>query len=119
MGHGDRPGRAIVEAPTRLSEGGLAVAERKCTERNRLLKARQLYIQDPSSNRIRLTQAGLEKYAARFARVGYQASEIRTIEVLKDAINASFDHEMEKLASTARGSNADLDEVLSGLPGWD
>jgi hypothetical protein len=83
------------------------------------VKARQLYIQDPSSNRIRLTRAGLDKYAARFARVGYQASEIRTIEVLKDAIDASFDHEMAKLASTARGSNADLDEVLSGLPGWD
>jgi type II secretory pathway component PulM len=83
------------------------------------LKARQLYIKDPLSNRIRLTQAGLDKYAARFARVGYQASKIKTIEALKDAINASFDHDMAKLASTARGGNADLDEVLSGLPGWD
>jgi hypothetical protein len=66
-----------------------------------------------------LTQAGLDKYAARFAQVGYQASKIRTIKELKKAIDASFDHEMAKLASTARGSNADLDEVLSGLPGWD
>ncbi|MBW9263051.1 MAG: hypothetical protein K1564_15910 [Candidatus Thiodiazotropha sp. (ex. Lucinisca nassula)] len=82
------------------------------------MEARQLYIKDPSSNRIRLTRAGLDKYASRFAKVGYQASEIRTLDVLKEAIDASFDHEMEKLATTARGNNADLDEVLSGLPGW-
>jgi hypothetical protein len=83
------------------------------------VNARQLYIQDPSSNRIRLTKAGLDKYSTRFAHVGYRAAEIKTLEVLKEAIDASFNHEMAKLASTARGSNADLDEVLSGLPGWD
>jgi hypothetical protein len=51
--------------------------------------------------------------------VGYKASEIRTLDVLREAIDASFNHEMAKLASTARGSNADLDEIMSGLPGWD
>ncbi|MEJ2612390.1 MAG: hypothetical protein P8179_20590 [Candidatus Thiodiazotropha sp.] len=82
------------------------------------MKARQLYIQDPTSNRIRLTRAVLDKYAARFAQVGYQASEVRTIEVLKEAIAASFGHEMTKLAATARGCNRDLDQIMRGLPGW-
>ncbi|MEW8139540.1 MAG: hypothetical protein AB2761_20955 [Candidatus Thiodiazotropha endolucinida] len=83
------------------------------------MDARQLYIQDPSSNRIRLTKAGLERYAARFAKAGYQASNIKTLEELRNAIDASFNHEMAKLATTARGSNTDLDEIMSGLPGWD
>ncbi|MEW8046618.1 MAG: hypothetical protein AB2805_09020 [Candidatus Thiodiazotropha sp.] len=83
------------------------------------MDARQLYIQDPSSNRIRLTKAGLERYAARFAKAGYQANNIKTLEELRNAIDASFNHEMAKLATTARGSNTDLDEIMSGLPGWD
>ncbi|MGD9171169.1 MAG: hypothetical protein PVI97_14065 [Candidatus Thiodiazotropha sp.] len=83
------------------------------------MNARQLYIQDPVSKRIRLTKAGLERYANRFARVGYRASEIETLEELKSAIDASFDHEMAELAKTARGHNVELDEIMSGLPGWD
>ncbi|MEW7972788.1 MAG: hypothetical protein AB2821_04805 [Candidatus Thiodiazotropha endolucinida] len=117
MGQGDPPSGAIIDAPVRFKEDDQLVA-RKIKNRYRLMEARQLYIKDPSSNRIRLTRAGLDKYANRFAKVGYQASEIRTMEVLKEAIDASFDHEMVKLATTARDNNADLDEALSGLPGW-
>ncbi len=82
------------------------------------MNPRQLYIQDPSSNRIRLTQAGLDKYASRFAQSGFRASEIRTLDELKEAIDASFSHEMANLAATARGGNGDLDQIMRGLPGW-
>ncbi|MCU7829553.1 MAG: hypothetical protein KZQ85_10845 [Candidatus Thiodiazotropha sp. (ex Myrtea sp. 'scaly one' KF741663)] len=83
------------------------------------MSARQMFIQDPASNRIRLTKAGVDRYATRFARVGFQVSEIRTLDQLRNAIDASFDHEMAQLASTTRGSNTDLDEIMSGLSGWD
>jgi hypothetical protein len=82
------------------------------------VKPRQLYIQDPSSHRIRLTRAGLDKYAPRFAQAGFRACEIRTLDELKEAIDASFNREMAKLATTARGCNSDLDQIMGGLPGW-
>ena len=80
---------------------------------------RQIYIQDPITQRIRLTQAGLEKYGARFARAGFHASQIKTVESFKVAVDACFASEMEALASTAKGHNTELDEIMTGLPGWE
>ncbi len=83
------------------------------------MEARQLYIQDPITHRIRMTKAGIEKYATRFARVGIQASTIKTVAAFKAAVEACFTSEMETLASTAKGKSADLDEIMTGLPGWE
>ncbi len=83
------------------------------------MEARQLYIQDPITQRIRMTKAGIEKYESRFARVGVQASTIKTVAAFKAAVEACFTSEMETLASTAKGKNADLDEIMTGLPGWE
>ena len=80
---------------------------------------RQIYIQDPITQQIRLTQVGIEKYGARFARAGFQASQIRTVEAFKAAVDASFTNEMVSLATTAKGNNAELDEIMTGLPGWE
>jgi hypothetical protein len=83
------------------------------------MNAGQLYIQDLLSEQIRLTKAGLNCYAACYAKVGYRVSELKTLEELWNAIDASFDQEMAELATTARGHNADLDKIMRGLPGWD
>jgi len=83
------------------------------------MNTRQIFIQDPITKRIRLTNAGIEKYGVRFLRAGFQPSQIRTMETLKAAVDASFASEMERLASTTKGRNADLDEILNGLPGWE
>ncbi len=83
------------------------------------MEARQLYIQDPITHRIRMTKAGIEKYKTRFARVGVQVSKIKTVAEFKAAVEACFTSEIEALASTAKGKNADLDEIMAGLPGWE
>jgi len=79
----------------------------------------QLYIQDPLTNRIRITKAGIEKYGQRFARAGYSIQTIKTPTEFKNAVDACFALELQQLASTAKGKNADLDNILNGLPGWD
>ncbi len=83
------------------------------------MNTRQIYIQDPVTAQIRLTKTGIEKYGARFARAGYRPDQIKTVEMFKTAVDASFASEMAMLASTAKGKCADLDEILTGLPGWD
>ena len=83
------------------------------------MNARQLFIENPNTGRLRLTKAGIERYGFRFAKVGYQASKITTRAELKSAIDACFYHELIELASTAHGKNPDLDKIMSGLPGWD
>jgi len=82
------------------------------------MNMRQIYLQDPITERIRLTKVGIEKFGARFARVGFQAGQIRTVESFKAAIDASFANEMVRLATTEKGKNPDLDQALNGLPGW-
>ena len=82
-------------------------------------KALQLYIQDPISKRIRITRKGIEQYGARFARAGFNIRQIRTMSAFSEVVDASFALKMQKLASTAKGQNTDLDHILSGLPGWD
>ncbi len=82
-------------------------------------KALQLYIQDPITKRIRITRKGIEKYGARFAKAGFNIQQIRTPEEFQNAVDASFALEMQKLATTAKGQNIDLDNIMNGLPGWD
>jgi sigma54-dependent transcription regulator len=43
----------------------------------------------------------LDKFGVRFARVRYWTFQIRTLDMQKEAIDSSFDKEMEKLAATA------------------
>ena len=83
------------------------------------MNARQLFIQDPISKRIRFTQAGIERYGKKFGRVGFDIKKIKTMAEFERAVDASFAHDMQKLATTTRGQNTEIDQVLSGLPGWD
>ncbi len=78
-----------------------------------------LIIQDPATGKIRLTQTAIERYGERFARAGYNARQITTGQQFQAAVDASFALEMQHLASTARGTNPELDNALAGLPGWD
>lgn len=82
------------------------------------MNARQLYIQDAGTGKIRFTRAGDEKYGARFARAGFDIRKITTMREFESAVDASFAQEMRQLALTARGENSALDAVLAGLPGW-
>ncbi len=83
------------------------------------MNARQLYIEDQATGRIRFTQAGRDRYAARFARAGYRIDDIRTRATFEAAVDAMFRSEMNRLAAESRGQNAELDTILSGLPGWE
>ena len=78
----------------------------------------QLYIQDPLTNRIRITNTGVKKYGLRFSRAGYNIKNIKTPSEFKNAVDVCFTLEMQDFASTARGQNSDLDNILRGLPGW-
>ena len=78
-----------------------------------------LIIQDPATGKIRLTQTAIERYDERFARAGYNARQITTQQQFQAGVDASFALEMQHLASTARGTNPELDNALAGLPGWD
>ena len=83
------------------------------------MTARQLYIQDPSTQRITFTRKGIETYGAKFARAGFNIRNIKTMAEFERAVDASFALEMRSLASTAKGSDKALDDILAGLPGWD
>ena len=83
------------------------------------MNTRQIFIQDSITKQIRLTKAGIAQYGARFARAGFQPNQIKTVEIFKMAIDASFASEMEALAATVKGHDAELDEILTGLPGWE
>jgi hypothetical protein len=81
--------------------------------------SRQLFVQDPTTGRIRFTRAGVERYRTRFARVGFDITSIRTLAQFEAAVDASFAREMRELAATARGEDRQLDEALKGLSGWE
>lgn len=83
------------------------------------MDARQLFIQDTTTGRIRFTKAGIKHYGERFARAGFSLRHITTMREFEVAVDASFAQEMEKLASETRGQDPALDAILSGLPGWD
>jgi hypothetical protein len=83
------------------------------------MNTRQLYIQDPISKRIRFTQSGIELYGKNFGRAGFDIKKIKTMAEFERAVDASFAQDMQKLAVTTRGQDAEIDEVLAGLPGWD
>ena len=83
------------------------------------MNARQLYIEDPTTGRIRFTKAGRDRYAARFARAGHRIDDIRTKAQFEAAVDAMFQSEMNQMAADSRGQDAELDAVLSGLPGWE
>jgi hypothetical protein len=83
------------------------------------MNARQLFIQDPLSKKIRFTRSGIEQYGEKFGQVGFDIRKIRTMSEFERAVDASFTHDMQQLAATTKGQNIDLDQVLTGLPGWD
>jgi hypothetical protein len=80
--------------------------------------ARQLFVQDPVTKRIRFTQAGIAKYQKKFSRVGFNIKTIRTLSEFESAVDASFAAEMQDLSETAKDDPA-LAEALKGLPGWE
>jgi len=83
------------------------------------MTARQLFIQDATTGRIRFTQAGIARYGERFAMAGFAIRQITTIREFEAAANAMFARDMENLASETRGEDPALDAILAGLPGWD
>ena len=83
------------------------------------MNARQLFIQDATTGRIRFTQAGISRYGERFARAGFSIRQITTMKEFEAAVDASFALEMKKLASETRGQDPALDAIMTGLPGWD
>ena len=82
------------------------------------MNARQLFIQDTATGRIRFTQAGISRYGERFARAGFLIRHITTMKEFEAAVDASFTLEMEKLAADTRGLDPALDAIMAGLPGW-
>ena len=83
------------------------------------MDARQLFIQDATTGRIRFTQAGVERYKERFAKAGFAIRRITTMREFEAAVDASFALEMEHLAADTRGQDPALDAIMAGLPGWD
>ncbi len=83
------------------------------------MTARQLFIQDAATGRIRFTQTGIARYGARFAQAGFAIRQITTKREFEAAVNAMFALEMENLAAETRGENSALDAIMAGLPGWD
>jgi len=83
------------------------------------MNARQLFIQDPVSKKIRFTRSGVERYGKKFSIAGYDIKKITTMTEFENAVDASFAIEMQRLAATTKGQNNELDKALDGLPGWD
>ncbi len=83
------------------------------------MDARQLFIQDPLSKKIRFTRSGIEQYGEKFGQVGFDIRKIRTMSEFERAVDASFAYKMQQLAATTKGQNIELDQALSGIPGWD
>ena len=80
---------------------------------------REYFIEDNASGKIRITRAGREQFAERFARAGFDLRAIKTKKAFLAAWNSCFDTEMRNIAASTRGENDRLDEILDGLPGWD
>lgn len=83
------------------------------------MNSNTIYIEDLATKRIRFTRAGHERYARRLARVGYNIESIRNKAQLAEALDAMFMYEMRELARSCKGRDAEMDRLLSGLPGWD
>lgn len=83
------------------------------------MNGNNIYIEDLATKRIRFTRAGRERYAQRLAKAGYCVDAIQTKEQLAAAFSAMFRREMKQIANAHRGKDAELDMVLTGLPGWD
>jgi len=82
-------------------------------------QARTLFVEDPVTGRIRFTRRGVEKYASRFARVGFDIRAIRTMAEFEQAVDAMMDHELRQLAASIGDDEPELKEALRGLPGFD
>ena len=80
--------------------------------------ARTLFVEDPTSGRIRFTRKGVEKYGARFGRVGFDVKAIRTMAEFEQAVDAMMARELQQLAAEI-GDEPALREALAGLPGFD
>jgi hypothetical protein len=74
---------------------------------------------DPESDKIRITRSGRELVSKDFALVGVDARTIKTKKEFFYAINAMLDMNIHNPATSARGEDPVLDEVLEGFPGWD
>ncbi|OGT87646.1 MAG: hypothetical protein A2286_13410 [Gammaproteobacteria bacterium RIFOXYA12_FULL_61_12] len=83
------------------------------------MNVRQLFVEDPATGRIRITKSGEARFRERFARSGFRIDQIRTKAQFEAAIDAAFEREMNELAVRMRGDDPVLDQILSGLPGWD
>ncbi len=79
------------------------------------MNARQLFIQDPVSKRIRFTQSGIDRYRADFGAVGYDITKIRTMCAFEKAVDASFTFKMQKLSIESKGQDNELDNLLNSL----
>ena len=118
FGDGDRLGMTVVGHIQEISQRTFGCVF-PLLRYSVLMTARQLFIQDAATGRIRFTQAGIARYGARFAQAGFAIRQITTMREFEAAVNAMFALEMENLAAETRGENPALDAIMAGLPGWD
>lgn len=83
------------------------------------MSPRRFFVEDPKTGRIRFTKAGETHFRERFAKSGFQIGQIRTMTQFEAAVDATFEREMRELAAGMQGEDPVLDQILSGLPGWD
>jgi len=81
--------------------------------------ARNLFVEDPATGKIRFTRRGIEQYGARFARAGFNIKTIRTMAGFEQAVDAMMAHELHHLAFSIGSDELELQEVLRDLPGFD
>ena len=76
------------------------------------------YLRDLTTGQWCITRSGLERYGARYARIGIDLRKIRTEADAEAAWQAGLRYAIRNFAREAKGRCPELDRIFSALPGW-
>ena len=77
------------------------------------------YLRDLSTGQLHITRSGLERYGARYARIGVDLRTVRTEADAEAAWQAGLRHDIRDFAREAKGRCPELDRIFSTVPGWE
>ena len=79
----------------------------------------QWFLIDAMTKNVRLTVAGRAHLSSAIARFGYDRNGTFSQAEFRRIIDERFAARMRAFAGSERRRDADLDAILSGLPGWE
>ena len=77
------------------------------------------YLRDLAMGQWHITRSGLERYGARYARIGVDLRQVRAEADAEAAWQAGLRHAISDFAREAKGRCPELDRIFSTLPRWE